>query len=120
MAWTEQAVEILEALWTEGRSAREIAGKLGVTRNAVIGKANRLGLSHNSSVQARCERLTAKPGRERPPSSPLDLTERMCRWPLGHPGDPDFHFCGRARVTGRPYCEKHCALAYRGRSSEAA
>lgn len=120
MAWTESDVKLLEALWSEGRSAREIAGKLGVTRNAVIGKANRLGLSHSSAAPARRRQTVTKLERNPRPSSPLDLTERMCRWPIGHPGERDFHFCGNAHVPGRPYCEAHCELAYRGRASEAA
>ena len=120
MAWTDGKVEVLEALWSEGRSAREIAEKLGVTRNAVIGKANRMGLSHNSAARGRvCTPGRAKGPKGRP-SSPFDLTERMCRWPFGHPGDDDFHFCGSPRVPGRPYCEAHCAVAYRGRVTEAA
>ncbi len=47
------------------------------------------------------------------------LTERMCRWPIGHPGEPEFRFCGDARVPGRPYCADHCALAYRGKAEAA-
>ena len=118
MAWTDENVEILETHWSAGRSAREIAEKLGVTRNAVIGKANRMGLSHSSATTRRGRR--ARRGDRGRPSSPFDLTERMCRWPIGHPGDADFHFCGGARAPGRPYCEAHCDLAYRGRASEAA
>lgn len=114
MAWTEDAVDILRTMWTEGRSAREIGERLGMTRNAVIGKANRLGLSHKAQPPApKVEVQTYAPGT-------LDLNERMCRWPIGHPGDADFHFCGNARIAGRPYCERHCALAYRGKAVEAA
>ena len=119
MAWTDGEVAILEAMWGEGRSARNIAGKLGKTRNAVIGKANRLGLSHNSGPRPAV-RGVQPPRRKEHPSSPLDLTERMCRWPIGHPGEPGFHFCGNQHVPGRPYCEAHCAIAYRTRTSEVA
>jgi GcrA cell cycle regulator len=52
--------------------------------------------------------------------STLDLNERMCRWPIGHPGDNDFRFCGAQRIPGRPYCLDHCALAYRGKVVAAA
>ena len=46
MAWTEERVEMLKQLWTDGLSASQIARKMGgVTRNAVIGKVHRLGLS---------------------------------------------------------------------------
>lgn len=110
MDWTDDACDILRKMWSDGCSAREVAGRLGVTRNAVIGKANRMGLSHNSNAMREAERAAR-------PSSPLQLTERMCRWPIGHPGEPDFHFCGVQREPGRPYCDEHCALAYRGRSN---
>lgn len=112
MPWTDESCKTLKAMWCDGRSAREVAGRLGVTRNAVIGKANRMGLKHNSNA-LRAEEPA-------PPKSPLQLTERMCRWPIGHPGEADFHFCGAQRAPGRPYCEEHCCLAYRGRTPEAA
>ena len=118
MAWTEEGVELLQKMWLEGRSAREIGERLNMTRNAVIGKANRLGLSHKSKSAA--PRKAKQPEIKGQAMSPLDLNERMCRWPIGHPGEPDVHFCGQTRVSGRPYCEAHCALAYRGRVVEAA
>jgi GcrA cell cycle regulator len=42
----------------------------------------------------------------------LDLSEKVCRWPMGHPGEPDFHFCGVAVNPGFPYCVEHCGRAY--------
>ncbi len=42
----------------------------------------------------------------------LDLSEKICKWPLGHPGEPDFHFCGDAVNPGFPYCVAHCSHAY--------
>ncbi len=45
-------------------------------------------------------------------TSLLDLTDRICRWPMGHPGEPDFHFCGQAVNPGFPYCVEHCGRAY--------
>ena len=120
MAWTDETVDVLKALWGDGRSAREIAGRLGMTRNAVIGKANRLGLSHKSRPQAARKEPAPRVSEHGQPMSPLELTERMCRWPIGHPGDADFRFCGNQRVPSRPYCEQHCMMAYRGRVVEAA
>ena len=113
MKWTERAVETLRMLWLEGVPARKIGQRLGgISRNAVIGKAHRLGLSKQND-----------PSKSEP--SPkfvgtADLTDRMCRWPFGHPEEPEFRFCGKQRIAGRPYCAEHCALAYRGRSEEAA
>jgi GcrA cell cycle regulator len=42
----------------------------------------------------------------------LDLNDRICKWPLGHPGEPDFHFCGDKVNPGFPYCVAHCGHAY--------
>ena len=45
-------------------------------------------------------------------TSLLDLSDRVCRWPVGHPGEPDFHFCGEKVNPGFPYCVEHCGRAY--------
>ena len=45
-------------------------------------------------------------------TSLLDLNDRICRWPMGHPGEPDFHFCGEKVNPGFPYCVEHCGRAY--------
>jgi GcrA cell cycle regulator len=42
----------------------------------------------------------------------LDLSDKICKWPIGHPGEPDFHFCGKPAQAGFPYCGEHCAVAY--------
>jgi GcrA cell cycle regulator len=61
MSWTEERIELLKKLWTDGLSASQIAGELGgVTRNAVIGKVHRLGLS------GRAKAASAAPARPRP------------------------------------------------------
>lgn len=102
--WTDERVEKLRELWGRGMSASEIAEMLGdVTRNAVIGKAHRLGLSGRPSP------IKKKPTRG---ATILSLTERMCKWPVGDPKHPDFHFCGKAAAPGMPYCAEHAALAY--------
>ena len=133
MAWTDERVELLKKLWTEGLSASQIARQLGdVTRNAVIGKVHRLGLSGRGSP-ARSERpravtvpkLTAKPVFIKPViveepvvlengefATVMTLKEHMCKWPIGDPAKPDFRFCGRGSTNGTPYCEAHARMAY--------
>lgn len=119
MAWTDDKIEELKALWGKGLSASQIAGELGegFTRNSVIGKAHRLGLeSRPSPVKSEAAKAKAPASRKKAADRPrvglLDLTERMCKWPLGHPGDADFHFCGTPSVPAMPYCPDHCREAY--------
>jgi GcrA cell cycle regulator len=153
MAWTEERVELLKKLWAEGLSASQIAARLGgVTRNAVIGKVHRLGLSgratssRSSSPRPRRTHVPRAPGATSlmfgtrganalkpqfemeldPAAQPLEelviplherasimtLKESMCRWPIGDPGDPEFHFCGRKKCGTLPYCEHHARMAY--------
>ncbi|SLN12404.1 GcrA family cell cycle regulator [Oceanibacterium hippocampi] len=108
MTWTEERVELLKELWGNGKTAADIAEALGgVTRNAVIGKANRLNLS--AKGEAKPASVRAEPSAKRP-----------CQWPIGHPGEPDFRFCNKEAAAGKPYCVHHCNLAYQNRDSAAA
>ena len=110
--WTKQKVDKLTKLWEQGVSAREIANKLGeVSRNAVIGKANRLGLSKKvGNTEKKIEALYIDVN---------SLVPNMsgCKWPIGHPGDKDFYFCGKEVIPGKPYCGEHCLIAYRRKDS---
>ena len=199
MSWTDERIDRLKELWTQGMTASQIADELGgVSRNAVIGKAHRLGLQSRPSpvkpnegvgesapspfepeapaeaearpeafeaepeeIEAAAERQPAaapaepaaapaapqpqirsigpggfvrqSPGEQQspiPPAPPrrlvpakpsleiadktglLDLNEKICKWPIGHPGEPDFHFCGAQANPGFPYCVEHCGVAY--------
>ena len=154
MAWTDERVELLKKLWGEGLSASQIAGRLGgVSRNAVIGKVHRLGLSGRATTsrmkshrpRARAANANAKrvakarfatvgnpalralyhPDAEPfvPAAEELEipiaerktiqtLTECSCRWPIGDPQLSDFHFCGKTKVPGLPYCEFHARRAF--------
>jgi len=125
MDWTPERVDLLTQMWRSGQSAREIAERLGgaCTRNAVIGKANRLGLSQptRSSLTRRANRVQREQVAPRPPlpaalpasgATILTLTTSACRWPLGDPGTPSFGFCGARALPGQPYCEAHARLAY--------
>jgi GcrA cell cycle regulator len=132
--WTDDRVEQLKNLWTEGLSASQIARAMGgVTRNAVIGKVHRLGLA-GRATPSRSDRprlpmapkismrthtppvpiveedpVTLDDGRH---ATVLTINDRMCRWPIGDPSEDQFHFCGRSPKSGSPYCEAHARKAY--------
>lgn len=200
MSWTEERIERLKKMWHDGATASQIADELGgVSRNAVIGKAHRLGLEqrpspvkpgdeekakkpapagaiaapktpapkteapapakaaptataaphahpaqHSSGPRISAHDLQYRsigpggfirqgPGEQQapiPPAPPrrlvpakpspevadktslLDLNDRICKWPIGHPGEPDFYFCGEPANPGFPYCVEHCGVAY--------
>ncbi|MEI9849582.1 MAG: GcrA family cell cycle regulator [Sphingomonas sp.] len=192
MSWTDERIETLKKMWDSGLTATQIAEELGgVSRNAVIGKAHRLGLPARPSPvkpnEPKAEAaprpqpaapaapaapsaaapaaaaasapaaprpapeprpvpdgpvlrsvgpggfLRQNPGEQQAPIAPapprrlvpakpseaiagktglLDLNDRICKWPLGHPGEPDFHFCGDKVNPGFPYCVDHCGHAY--------
>lgn len=179
LSWTDDRIALLKRMWKEGKSAADIAKALGkgVTRNAVIGKAHRMGLSGRPApvkksveikkappkaapkIQAKETKPAVKPGKSvapvkaapvkpvlpakaapanaaRPPAREvepprrmekeaippgggvalIDLSERMCKWPIGDPREPDFTFCGRAIRPGTPYCPEHAAAAYQSLS----
>ena len=131
MIWSDEKMELLRMLWNEGLAASAIAEKLGegCSRNAVIGKAHRLELEPRLSpvkaaaddaapAEASTDEVAAKRPRPRPKADRpnrttlLDLSEKVCKWPIGHPGEADFHFCGQPSNPGFPYCAEHCATAY--------
>lgn len=200
LSWTDERIDRLKELWSKGMTASHIADELGgVSRNAVIGKAHRLGLQSRPSPVKPNEpaprpKAKAKPAALAPSGAPepkvaaeapaapldldeivedgagegdaaaapaepqpivrsigpggfvrqgpsdqqapippapprrlvpakpspeiadktslLDLNEKICKWPVGHPGEPDFHFCGNPANPGFPYCVAHCGVAY--------
>ncbi len=161
MSWSDERVELLKKLWSEGLSASQIAGRLGgVTRNAVIGKVHRLGLAGRATTSrikthrarprmaqqpsaAAAAKRTQKPASRfaaignpalralyQPEAEPfipaqeeldIPLKERKsiqtlgechCRWPIGDPQHAEFHFCGKDKVPGLPYCEFHARRAF--------
>jgi GcrA cell cycle regulator len=141
MGWTDERVETLKKLWLDGLSASQIAKHLGgVTRNAVIGKVHRLGLSGRATpsqpqrtafktpraprpavnVQPRRSTeltLPTIPARVFYPEEPgsatvLTLGAHMCKWPIGDPSTDGFTFCGRRSDSEGPYCVEHARVAY--------
>jgi GcrA cell cycle regulator len=102
MVWTQERVEQLGRLWREGLSTAEIGRRLGITKNAVVGKAHRLALAPRPSPV----KIVVRRPVTFEPSGP------SCSWPIGHPGEKSFHFCGARPAAGKPYCAEHAALAY--------
>lgn len=113
--WTDERVEELKRLWGEGLTTGEIGKALGVSKNAVVGKAHRLGLKGRPSPIKRVKQ--AKPKAEPKIRSVIDLSAHTCRWPIGDPREPGFHFCGKPAIPGKPYCHEHAAIAYVNSSS---
>jgi len=110
--WTPERVSTLMALWGEGIPTSEIGRRLGVTKNAVVGKVHRLGLPKRNSP-IRTEKPVVK--KEEPKGNRVNmdnLRPSMCRWPEGEPGKENFHFCGKPIVPEKPYCAHHCERAY--------
>ena len=138
MSWTEEKVAKLKELWGKGSTASQIAEIIGgISRNAVIGKAHRLNLSSkiktrtatsNQSFENSLEEKNIKNKRVRrskfksliiekdfEPENPKqleELDENSCKWPIGHPDEKSFYFCGRSSLKDFSYCKLHLLYAY--------
>ena len=143
MSWTPEKVEKLKELWGKGSTASEIAQILGgVTRNAVIGKAHRLNLSgkiqtkKNSSIatnnnynENKISRKNFRRGKFKSliidkdfePENPKqleELTDNDCKYPIGHPDEKDFYFCGRTSLKDFSYCKLHLLYSYQSKNKK--
>ena len=139
MSWTPERNEKLKDLWAKGHTASQIASLLGnTTRNAVIGKAHRLNLqsrvvsnktqvkadvkSNNKIIEVQTQKLGRKARfkallldknfEQENPKQLEELTDKTCRWPIGHPYEKDFYFCGRTSLEKFPYCKLHVLYAF--------
>lgn len=104
MFWTDDNVEALRRLWGEGHTAQAIAGTLGCTRNAVIGRAHR-------------DKLSPRQSPIKPRKNFFDPPRRQCEW---LDGDNPYIQCGETRPPGQPYCAAHMKRAYRGKPARRA
>lgn len=126
MQWTEERVDLLKQYWSEGLSASEISNKLGgVTRNAVIGKAHRLGLqSRPSPIRKKIKTNTtvkSKSSKKKVAvikSNVVSLRGNSCQWPIGDPREPGFKFCDKKSLPSKPYCLDHAMVAYQNFNGE--
>jgi GcrA cell cycle regulator len=98
--WTPERVERLAELFAQGLPTAEIGRRLGLTKNAVIGRLNRNAMT----------RRVPPPQPPRP--NVFEFAGPSCLWPHGHPNDRNFHFCGARPLPGKPYCAEHAAIAY--------
>ena len=140
MSWNDDNVARLKDLWDQGLPTAQIGKLLGFTKNAVVGKAHRIGLERRPSP---IRRTAVKPDRKKARSPVMPIlnfesstqeektystnvihftkpvkniftsnSKRGCEWPEGHPDEPEFHFCNKERFDDKPYCLDHCAVAY--------
>ena len=139
MSWTEEKVAKLKELWGKGNTASQIAEIIGgISRNAVIGKAHRLNLSakiktrtatsnqnfdnsiseKNIQTRKRARKSKFKSliiEKDFEPENPKqleELDENSCKWPIGHPDEKSFYFCGRSSLKDFSYCKLHLLYAY--------
>ena len=138
MSWTDEKVAKLKELWGKGNTASQIAEIIGgISRNAVIGKAHRLNLSAkiktrtattNQNFENSLEEKSYKLNKGRrskfksliiekdfEPENPKqleELDENSCKWPIGHPNEKSFYFCGRSSLKDFSYCKLHLLYAY--------
>ena len=138
MSWTEEKVNKLKELWGKGKTASQIAEVIsGITRNAVIGKAHRLNLSAKIKTRAKSPKENINVSEENrdnkikrgrrskfksliiekdfEPENPKqleELDENSCKWPIGHPDEKSFYFCGRTSLKDFSYCKLHLLYAY--------
>ena len=144
MSWTPERQKKLKELWKKGYTASQIATMIGeTTRNAVIGKAHRLNLEarvvskktfttliakKGNNVEIKQEKLSRKArfkalllDKNFEPENPKkleELADDTCKWPIGHPYEEKFYFCGRKPMEKFSYCKLHVLYAFQPRNAK--
>ena len=144
MSWNDEKVNKLKELWGKGNTASQIAEIIGgISRNAVIGKANRLNLSSklkvkntssyqgfqdndevNNSKQRKSRKsrfqslIIEKDFEPENPKQLEELDEESCKWPINHPDEDSFYFCGRSSLKEFSYCKLHLLYAYQAKGKK--
>ena len=145
MSWTPEREEKLKQLWKEGHSGSQIARLLadGATRNSVLGKAFRLKLQSrvvtkkktprtntekDNSPEIKAQKLGRKAKfkallldknfEQENPKKLEELTKETCKWPIGHPYEEKFYFCGRKPMEKFPYCKLHVLYAFQPKNAK--
>ena len=146
MPWDTETTEKLKKLWAEGHTASQISKMLGggISRNAVIGKAHRLSLggrtqsrmissprinNFNNQNKIQGQKRIRRPRGLRAiviekdfeaekPTTLENLTDKTCRWPIGHPNEENFYFCGRTPEADFSYCRLHIFMAFQPKNQK--
>ena len=111
--WTPDMVKRLVELRRKGMTTSQIADDLGLSRGSVAGKWSRLTEAEKMGKIPMVQPLLDRPNLpQRLQLRNMDWSLTSCSWPEGDPQEGDFHFCGADIVAGRPYCDRHCGVAY--------
>lgn len=132
--WNEDRIACLRKLWNEGLSMVQIGKRMNLSKNSIVGKAHRLGLSRQSPIKTRepgyvprrhrakragkvtLPKMVAAPIVVEPAEPPVVFKPRVyrhtdCVWPTGEGRNIQFE-CYAPAMPGRPYCAAHCRRAY--------